>query len=127
MILELIDSVKFVGLGIGNGQIGFVTVNQITQTWEWAAGATLSMPTNVVHTYRVGKFGATSATVYVDGVEKFTSLNSLLPDNFSLIQSPFIGAQAAHMSTFFGATAQNATAKVLVNYVNYAFHATPKP
>ena len=127
MILALADSVKFVGLGIGNGKIGFATFNQTTFTWEWAAGATLSMSTTGTHTYRVGKFGATIATVYVDGVEKFSSANSLLPDNFMPTYSLFVGAQASHLSAFFGPTAQDADAKAVVSYVNYAIHATPKP
>jgi hypothetical protein len=127
MILALIDSVKFVGLGIGNGKIGFATFDASTFTWEWSAGATLSMSTTGSHTYRVGKFNSTVATVYVDGAEKFSAANSLLPDNFMPTYSPFIGAQAGHASTFFGPTAQDADAKVVVSYVNYAFHATPKP
>ena len=75
-ILAFADSVKFVGLGIGNGKIGFATFDSNALTWEWAAGATLSMNTTGTHTYRVGKFGATSATVYVDGVEKFSQTAS---------------------------------------------------
>jgi hypothetical protein len=85
------------------------------------------MTTTSAHTYRVGKFGATTATVYVDGVEKFSAANSLLPDNFMPTYSLFVGPQAAHLSTFFGPTAQDADAKVVVSYVNYAIHATPKP
>jgi|SRR5450432_1047658 len=127
MILALADSIKFVGLGIGNGKIGMATFNQNTFRWEWSAGATLSMSTTGFHTYRVGKFGATSVTVYVDGVEKFSVLNSLLPNNFMPTYSLFVGAQAAHLSTFFGPTAQDANATAVVSYVNYALHATPKP
>ena len=127
MILALADSVKFVGLGIGKDRIGFATFNQFTLTWEWAAGGTLSMTTSVAHTYRVGKFGANVATVYVDGAEKFSASNALLPNNFMPSYSSSVGAQPAHLSSFFGLTAQNADATVLVNYVNYAFHATPKP
>jgi hypothetical protein len=127
MILALADSVKFVGLGIGNGKIGFATFNQTSLTWEWTAGATLTMTTNVAHTYRVGKFGATTATVYIDGIEKFSAANSLLPDNFMPTYSLLVGPQAAHLSSFFGPTAQDASAKVVVSYVNYAIHATPKP
>ena len=127
MILALADSVKFVGLGIGNGKIGFAAFNQFTLTWEWAAGGTLSMTTSAPHTYRVGKFNGTTATVYVDGVEKFSALNSLLPNNFMPSYGSAVGAQAAHLSSFFGATAQDADAKVIVSYVNYAIHATPKP
>jgi hypothetical protein len=127
MILGLADSVKFVGLGIGNGKIGFATFNQSTLTWEWAAGATLPMSTSAPHTYRVGKFDGTTATVYVDGAEKFSALNSLLPNNFLPSYKSAIGAQAAHLSSFFGATAQDADVKVTVSYVNYAIHATPKP
>lgn len=127
MILALVDSVKFVGLGIGNGRIGFATFNQSKSEWEWAAGATLKMTTTGTHTYRLGKFGATTATVYVDGVEKFSALNSLLPNNFMSSFGNAVGAQAAHSSSFFGATAQDANTKVIVSYVNYAIHATPKP
>jgi hypothetical protein len=127
MILGLADSIKFVGLGIGNGKIGFATFNQSTLTWEWAAGATLPMATSAPHTYRVGKFNGTTATVYVDGVEKFSSLDLLLPNNFMPSYGSSVGVQAAHLSSIFGATAQDADAKVLVNYVNYAIHATPKP
>lgn len=127
MILALADSVKFVGLGIGNGKIGMATFNQNDFQWEWSAGATLSMSTTGTHTYRVGKFGATNVTVYVDGVEKFSVANSLLPNNFMPTYSAFVGAQAAHLSTFFGPTAQDASATAVVSYVNYAFHATPKP
>jgi hypothetical protein len=127
MILALADSIKFVGLGIGNGKIGMATFNQNNFRWEWSAGATLSMSTTGMHTYRVGKFGATSVTVYVDGVEQFSVLNSLLPTNFMPTYSVFVGAQAAHLSTFFGPTAQDVSATAVVSYVNYAFHATPKP
>jgi hypothetical protein len=127
VILALADSVKFVGLGIGNGKIGLATFNLFTFSWEWAAGATLSMPTNVAHTYRVGKFGANSATVYVDGAEKFSTTNLLLSNNFMSSYSSSIGGQAAHLSTFFGLTGQNTDATVVMSYVNYAFHATPKP
>jgi hypothetical protein len=119
--------VKFVGLGIGNGKIGFATFDQSTLRWEWSAGATLSMSTTGTHTYRVGKFGSSVATVYVDGVEKFTAANSLLADNFMPTYSAFVGPQAAHLSAFFGPTGQDASAKVVVSYVNYAIHATPKP
>jgi hypothetical protein len=127
VILALADSVKFVGLGIGAGKIGFATFSQSTLTWEWSAGATLPMTTSSAHTYRVGKFNGTIATVYVDGVETFSAANSLLTDNFMPTSSFFVGAQAAHLSSFFGLTAQDADAKVVVNYVTYAIHATPKP
>jgi hypothetical protein len=127
MILGLADSVKFVGLGIGKDRIGFATFNQFTLTWEWAAGATLAMTTNVAHTYRVGKFNGASATVYVDGAEMFSATSLLLPNNFIPSYSSSVGPQAAHLSSFFGPTAQDADAKVVVSYVNYAIHATPKP
>jgi hypothetical protein len=124
-ILALADSVKFVGLGIGNGKIGFATFNQSALTWEWAAGATLSMNTTGTHTYRIGKFGAASATVYVDGVEKFSQ--TTLPNNFLPSFSSSIDPQATHLSVMFGITGQDANATATVNYVTYAFHATPKP
>jgi len=124
-ILALADSVKFVGLGIGNGKIGFATFDQNALTWEWAAGATLAMNTTGTHTYRVGKFGATIATVYVDGVEKFSQ--TTLPNNFLPGFSSSLTAQATHLSVMFGITAQDANANATVNYVTYAFHATPKP
>ena len=127
MILALADSVKFVGLIIGNGKIGMATFNQNNFKWEWLAGGTIAVTTSAVHTYRVGKFGADSSTVYVDGVEMFSTANSLLPNNFMPIYSQFVGAQAARLSTFFGPTAQDANAVAVVSYVNYAFHATPKP
>jgi hypothetical protein len=127
MILALADSVKFVGLGIGSGKIGMATFNPFSLTWEWAAGATISMSTTSSHVYRLGKFGANSATVYVDGVEKFSVSNALLPFNFMPSYSSAVGAQGAHLSSFFGATAQDASAKAIVSYVNYAIHATPKP
>ena len=111
----------------GNGRIGFATFDGSTLTWEWSAGATLSMSTTGAHTYRVGKFNSTVATVYVDGVEKFSAANSLLSDNFMPTYGSVIGPQAAHTSVFFGPTAQDADAKAIVSYVNYAFHATPKP
>ena len=85
------------------------------------------MTTSVPHTYRVGKFNGTTATIYVDGVEMFSANNSLLPNNFMPGYGNAVGAQAAHLSSLFGATAQDADTKVLVNYVNYAIHATPKP
>lgn len=130
MILALIDSVKFVGLGIGNGKIGMATFNFNSLKWEWAAGATLvSVTTSQPHTYRVGKFGATSSAVYVDGAQApvITTPNNLLPDNFLPQYAQFVGGQAAHLSTFFGPTAQDASASVVVSSINYAFHATPKP
>ena len=127
VILALADSVKFVGLGIGNGRIGFATFNLSTFSWEWAAGGTMIMSTNTAHTYRVGKFGTNTATVYVDGVEKFSASNLLLSNNFISTFGSSIGAQAAHLSTFFGLTGQNTDATVVMSYVNYAIHATPKP
>jgi hypothetical protein len=126
-ILALADSVKFVGLGIGNGKIGMATFNQNNRRWEWLAGGLISMTTTTAHTYRVGKFGANNATVYVDGVEKFSTSNTLLPNNFMLTYGTVVGAQAARLSVFFGPTAQDADADAVVTAVNYAFHATPKP
>lgn len=127
MVLALADSVKFAGLGIANGKIGMATFNQNNFRWEWGAGATLSMATSTAHTYRVGKFGPTGVTIYVDGVEKFSVDNSLLPNNFMPTYSAYVGGQAAHLSTFFGPTAQDANAVAVVTAVNYAFHSTPKP
>lgn len=127
MILALIDSVKFVGLGIGNGKIGMATFNFNSLQWEWTAGTTVAVTTTQFHTYRVGKFGATSSAVYVDGVQQLTTANSLLPDNFLPQYAQYVGVQGAHLSTFFGPTAQDASASAFVSYVNYAFHATPKP
>jgi hypothetical protein len=124
-ILGLADSVKFVGLGIGNGKIGFATFNPSTWAWEWLAGGTISMATTGVHTYRVGKFGAGTATVYVDKVEMFSQTN--LPDNFMPQFASTVGAQASHLSVIFGITAQDANANATVSYMTYAFHATPKP
>jgi hypothetical protein len=126
-ILALADSVKFVALGIGNGRIGFATFNPLTLAWQWSAGGTLPMTTSVAHTYRIGKFGASVATVYVDGGELFTANNALLPNNFMPGYSGTVTTQATHLSSFFGLTAQDADASVLVSYVNYAIHATPKP
>lgn len=126
-ILALADSIKFVGLGIGNGKIGMATFNQTTFRWEWLAGGTITQNTTSAHTYRVGKFGATTSTVYVDGVEKFSTANNLLPNNFMPTYSVYVGAQPAHLSVFFGPTAQDADATAVVTAVNYAFHATPKP
>lgn len=125
VILALADSVKFVGLGIGTTKIGFATFNTSTLKWEWLAGGTLPMTTSSMHKYRVGKFGAGTATVYVDGVEKFSQTN--LPDNFLPANSSTVGPQAAKLSSFFGITAQDADANATINYVTYAFHATPKP
>ena len=124
-ILALADSVKFVGLGIGNGKIGFATFDQNALTWEWAAGATLNMSTTGTHTYRIGKFGAGTATVYVDGVEKFSQ--TTLPNNFLPSFSSSLTPQATHLSVMFGITGQDANANATVNYVTYAFHATPHP
>jgi hypothetical protein len=126
-ILALADSVKFVGLGIGSGKIGMATFNQSNFRWEWLAGGTITQNTTSAHTYRVGKFGANNATVYVDGVEKFSTANTLLPNNFMPTYGAVVGAQAARLSVFFGPTAQDADADAVVTAVNYAFHATPKP
>jgi hypothetical protein len=126
-ILALADNQKFIGLGIGNGKIGMATFDMRTFRWEWNSGATIAQNTSTAHTYRVGKFGATVATVYVDGVEKFTVDNSLLPNNFMPSYSSAVGPQAANLSFFFGITAQDADANATVNYVTYAIHATPKP
>lgn len=129
MILALVDSVKFIGLGIGNGKIGMATFNFNALKWEWTSGVTVPVTTTQLHTYRVGKFGATSSTVYVDGVQQqlLTTANNLTPDNFLPQYAQYVGAQGAHLSTFFGPTAQDASASAVVSYVNYAFHATPKP
>lgn len=126
-ILALADSAKFVGLGIGNGKIGIVTFDQDDKRWEWVANQTTSQNTTSAHTYRVGKFGADSAVVYVDGVAKLSKANSALPTNFMPTYGSVVGGQAAHLSVFFGPTAQEADADAVVTSVNYAFHATPKP
>jgi hypothetical protein len=126
-ILALADSTKFVGLGIGNGKIGMVTFDQDELQWEWV-GTTLDQNTTGAHTYRVGKFGADSSTVYVDGAAvKLSMTNSKLPNNFLPTYSSIVGGQAAHLSVFFGPTAQDADTDALVTSMNYAFHATPKP
>jgi hypothetical protein len=65
--------------------------------------------------------------VYVDGVEKFSTANTLLPNNFMPTFSALVGPQAARLSVFFGTTAQDADASATVTSVNYAFHATPHP
>jgi hypothetical protein len=65
--------------------------------------------------------------VYVDGVRAFVKTNSQLPTNFMPTYGSVVGGQAAHLSVFFGPTAQDADADALVTSVNYAFHATPKP
>jgi hypothetical protein len=124
-ILALADSVKFVGLGIGAGKIGFATFDPTARTWEWLAGATMSMNTTGAHTYRVGKFGSSIATVYVDGVEKISQ--TTLPDNLFPSFASTVGPQASHLSVMFGITGQDANANATINYVTYAFHATPKP
>lgn len=127
MILALVDSVKFVGLGIANNKIGMVTFNTSTTQWEWAAGATYTVTTAGSHVYRVGKFGATKATVYMDNAEIFTSDNSLLPNTFMPGYAGYIGPQAGHTSVFVGPNAQTASATIVMSSLNYAFHATPKP
>lgn len=124
-VIALADSVKFVGLGIANGMIGFVTFNSSSLNWEWLAGGTLPMSTSGPHTYRVGKFNSTIATVYVDGVERFSQTN--LPDNFLIGSASTVGAQASRASSFFGITSQDADAAATISYVNYAIHATPHP
>ena len=124
-VLGLADSVKFVALGIGSGKIGFATFDPNSLRWQWLAGGTMAVSTLTTHTYRVGKFGAGTATVYVDGVEKFSQSN--LPDNFLPQFASTVGAQATHLSVIFGITAQDADANATVSYVTYAFHATPKP
>ncbi|HEV7703620.1 MAG TPA: hypothetical protein VGO46_04970 [Gemmatimonadaceae bacterium] len=126
-ILALADSIKFVGLGIGNGKIGMATFNPNNFQWEWLSNATTSVTTTAAHTYRVGKFGADSSVVYVDGVRSFATANTLFPNNFMPTYSAYVGAQAARLSVFFGPTAQDADANAIVTSVNYAFHATPKP
>jgi len=126
-VIALADSVKFVGLGVGSGKIGFVTFNPNTLEWEWLGGPTLPVNTTGTHRYRIGKFGATSATIYYDGAEKLTADNSVLPNNFMPNFSSTVGPQAAHLSAFFGLTAQDANATGVFNYATYAFHATPKP
>jgi hypothetical protein len=124
-VLGLADSVKFVGLGIGSGKIGFATFNPSSLAWEWLAGGTQSQSTTGYHVYRVGKFGAGVATVYVDGVERFSQ--TTLPDNFMPQFTSTVGAQASRLSVIFGITGQDADAAASVSYVTYAFHATPKP
>lgn len=126
MILGLADSVKFVGLGVGNGKVGFATFNTSSNKWLWY-GATFSVTTTGTHTYRIGKFGADSATFYVDGVAKLTAANVVIPANFMPTYSGSVPAQATKLSSMFGITAQDADANATISYVTYAFHATPKP
>jgi hypothetical protein len=125
-IIALSDSVKFVGLGVGNGKVGFATYNQLTDRWEWI-GATVAVTTTAAHAYRLGKFDATSATIYVDGVERLSAADSVLPSNFMPSFASNVTTQVVHLSSFFGISAQDADATAKVNYVTYAFHATPKP
>jgi len=125
-IIALADSVKFVGLGVGNGKVGFATFNQLTDRWEWLS-VTVPVTTTAAHTYRLGKFGASSATIYVDGVERLSALDSVLPANVVPSFTSNVTTQALHLSTFFGINAQDANASAKINYVTYAFHASPKP
>jgi hypothetical protein len=128
MILALADSVKFVGLGIGTNKIGFAKFDTTTKSWEWNdTTKTVFLGTALQHTYRVGKFGADFATVYVDGVAKITRPSSVLPINFAPVFASLNGAQGAKLSTLFGVTAQDVDARAVVSYVTYAFHATPTP
>jgi hypothetical protein len=85
------------------------------------------MTTSSAHTYRIGKFGATNATFYVDGAERLSADNGVLPNNFMPGFSSSVTAQATHLSVMFGITAQDATSSATFNYATYAFHATPKP
>lgn len=127
-VLALADSVKFVGLGIGTNKIGFVTFSSSTLQWEWLGGPVLTtINTSISHKYRIGKFGANSATIYVDDIEKLSALNSVLPSNFLPSFSSSIGMQASHLSTFFGITAQDVSSDATINNVTYAIHATPHP
>lgn len=126
-IIALADSVKFVGLGIGNGKVGFATFNTSSLKWEWLGGPTFAVTTSIAHTYRIGKFGATNATIYIDGVERLSATNAVLPSNFMPSLSGSVGSQAAKLSVLFGLTAQDANATGTFNYTTYAFHATPKP
>jgi hypothetical protein len=125
-IIALADSVKFAGLGVGNGKVGFATFNQFTEKWEWF-GPTFSITTTAVHAYRLGKSGTTGATIYVDGVEKLSANDSVLPSNFVPNFTSNVTTQAVHLSSFFGITGEDADATAKINYVTYAFHATPKP
>ena len=83
------------------------------------------MNTTVPHTYRVGKFGATVATVYVDGVRDVFADESAeqLPSEF------FVVAHAAGdaLERDVRDHGQDVNANATVSYVTYAFHATPKP
>ena len=126
MIIGLADSVKFVGIGIGNGKVGFATFNTSSEKWLWY-GATVSVTTTSVHTYRVGKFGANNATLYVDNAERISVADAQIPNNFMSTYAADVGPQAAKLTTFFGITAQDADANATISYVTYAFHATPKP
>ena len=126
VILGLADSVKFVGLGVGSGRVGFVTFNTNSLQWEFIGGV-FSVSTSSAHTYRIGKFGTTNATIYVDGVERLSVDNATLPNNFMPSFSGTVGTQASHLSVLFGITAQDATSSATFNYATYAFHATPKP
>lgn len=125
-VLALADSVKFVGMGIGNGRVGFVTFNTNSLVWQWIS-VTVPVSGSGAHTYRIGKFGATNATIYVNGVEMLSADNSVLPNNFMPGFSSNVGPQAARLSALFGITAQDANAGAVINYATYAFHATPKP
>jgi hypothetical protein len=126
MILALVDSVKFVGLGIANGKIGLATFDPNSLKWTWAS-ATHTVTTSQPHTYRIGKFGAASFAVYVDGALSFSANDNTLPANFLPLYTSYVGNQVSKLSTFFGPTGQDANTSVNVLSLNYAFHATPKP
>lgn len=127
VILALLDSVKFVAMGIGKDRVGFVTFNQFTSQWQWNAATRSANGTSGSHRYRVAKYGADSAMIYVDDVAKLGAQNSVLPANFLVSQGPFLGSQAAKMSSFFGVTAQDNATTAIVSSVTYAFHVKPNP
>lgn len=127
VILALLDSVKLVAMGIGRDRVGFANFNQFTSQWQWNSVTIAANGTSGSHRYRVAKYGADSAMIYVDDVAKLAAQNSVLPANFLPSQGPFIGAQAAKMSSFFGVSAQDNATTAIVSSVTYAFHVKPNP
>ncbi len=123
-VLGLSDGTRFVGVGISQSTVGFVSYTFSWRTWQFAwdfVGTPYTFPRRTpdgtsVHTYRVRKFGADSATLELDGVRVAMITGAQFPAR------PFIIPAAVR--ELFGAGDQSGTTKTAWSYVTYGIGRT---
>ena len=111
-ILLIDDNTRFVAIGIGGGQAGF-----INNTYGAFLGSTFTVGTTAPHTYQLRKFGADSVQMWVDGAPALSRAYAGFDASTANTQPMTIG---------FGSAPTNGGSTLVYDYVVYQIgRATP--